>query len=44
MFNQVRAIALTAFVVPFPASAQGLVTVRDVSYDMALMMATTAIE
>ena len=44
MFKLVHAIALTAFVLPFPASAQGLVTVRDVSYDMALVMATTAIE
>src|SRR5262245_4825731 len=44
MLNHLRAIALTAIVLPFPASAQGLVTVRDVSYDMALVMATTAIE
>jgi uncharacterized protein GlcG (DUF336 family) len=44
MLNHLRAIALTAVVLPLPASAQGLVTVRDVSYDMALVMATTAIE
>jgi uncharacterized protein GlcG (DUF336 family) len=44
MFEQVRAIALTGFLLPLPAFAQGLVTVRDISYDMALAMATTAIE
>src|SRR5215510_12201185 len=43
MLKQLRAMALTV-VLPFPASAQGLVTARDVSYDMALVMATTAIE
>src|SRR5580765_6224295 len=44
MFQRIRAIALTMFVLPVPASAQGLVTVRDISYEMALVMATTAIE
>jgi uncharacterized protein GlcG (DUF336 family) len=44
MFEQIRAIALTGLLLPLQASAQGLVTVRDISYDMALVMATTAIE
>jgi len=44
MFEQVRAIALIGLLLPLPASAQGLVTVREISYDMALAMATTAIE
>ena len=44
MFEQVRAIALIGLLLPLPASGQGLVTVREISYDMALAMATTAIE
>ena len=36
------AAALTA--IGSPAGAQGVVMVRDVSYDMALVMAQTAIE
>jgi uncharacterized protein GlcG (DUF336 family) len=44
MFEQVRTVALIGLLMPLPASAQGLVTVREISYDMALAMATTAIE
>ena len=34
MFEQIRAIALTGLLLPLQASAQGLVTVRDISDDM----------
>jgi uncharacterized protein GlcG (DUF336 family) len=44
MLKFASALALTVCLLPLPASTQGLVTVRDVSYDMALAMATTAIE
>jgi uncharacterized protein GlcG (DUF336 family) len=44
MLKFASALALAACLFPFPAATQGLVTVRDLSYDMALVMATTAIE
>jgi uncharacterized protein GlcG (DUF336 family) len=44
MLKFAGAIAFSACLFPFPASAQGLITVRELSYDMALVMATTAIE
>jgi uncharacterized protein GlcG (DUF336 family) len=44
MRKQIIATLLTAMALPSWAGAQGLITVRDVSYDMALVMATTAIE
>ena len=44
MLKYVRVIALAGFLFPLPVGAQGLVTVKDLSYDMALVMATTAIE
>jgi len=44
MFKYAPVVALAASLLPSPASSQGLVTVRDLSYDMALVMATTAIE
>ena len=40
--SAILAAALTALAAP--CAAQGVVMVRDVSYDMALVMATTAIE
>jgi branched-subunit amino acid transport protein len=44
MLKYAPVVALTASLLPSPVSSQGLVTVRDLSYDMALVMATTAIE
>ena len=44
MQKQILAALLAAITLSPPAGAQGLVMVRDVSYDMALVMATTAIE
>jgi uncharacterized protein GlcG (DUF336 family) len=44
MLKFTSALALAACLFPFPAATQGLVMVRDLSYDMALVMATTAIE
>src|SRR3954464_14133868 len=44
MLKLTTATALTAFLLAAPASAQGLIMVRDLSYDIALVMATTAIE
>jgi uncharacterized protein GlcG (DUF336 family) len=44
MLQLATASVLTASLLATPASAQGLITVRDLSYDMALVMATTAIE
>jgi uncharacterized protein GlcG (DUF336 family) len=44
MLKFASVFALAACLFPFPAATQGLVMVRDVSYDMALVMATTAIE
>jgi uncharacterized protein GlcG (DUF336 family) len=44
MLKFASALAVAACLFPFPAVTQGLVTVRDLSYDMALVMATTAIE
>jgi uncharacterized protein GlcG (DUF336 family) len=44
MLKFASVLALAACLFPFPAATQGLVMVRDVSYDMALVMATTAIE
>src|SRR3954470_2465428 len=44
MLKLTTASALTASLFAAPASSQGLIAVRDVSYDMALVMATTAIE
>lgn len=44
MLKFASALTLAACLFPFPASTQGLVVVRELSYDMALVMATTAIE
>jgi len=44
MLKFTSTLALAACLFPFPAATQGLVMVRDLSYDMALVMATTAIE
>src|SRR3954471_3723971 len=38
------AAVLAAFSASSPSASQGVVTVRDVSYDMALVMAQTALE
>jgi len=37
-------VALALSLLAQPACAQGLVMVRDISYDMALVMAQTALE
>jgi uncharacterized protein GlcG (DUF336 family) len=44
MLKFVSTLAFAACLFPFPASPEGLVMVRELSYDMALVMATTAIE
>jgi len=44
MLKFASALAFAACLFSFPASPEGLVTVRELSYDMALVMATTAIE
>ena len=44
MRKQTLAALLAAMTLPSWAGAQGLIMVPDVSYDMALVMATTAIE
>ena len=44
MRKQTLAALLAAMTLPSSAGAQGLIMVPDVSYDMALVMATTAIE
>ena len=44
MRKQTLAALLAAMTLSSPAGAQGLIMVPDVSYDMALVMATTAIE
>jgi uncharacterized protein GlcG (DUF336 family) len=44
MLKFASVLALAACLFPFSAATQGLVMVRDLSYDMALVMATTAIE
>src|SRR5262245_66685722 len=38
------AVAIAATALASPAGAQGLVTVREISYDMALTMAQTALQ
>ena len=44
MRKQTLAALLVTLILPSSGGAQGLVMVPDVSYDMALVMATTAIE